>query len=98
MRKMSNIVENLIRRYVESRVYSNFLINFAGLPAYTPLILQLRVTTLPAPITQPDIIFTGKIVELLPIKTLSPITVENQFSTPPPNFPFFYKSFVKITP
>ena len=37
------------------------------------------VTTDPAPITQPEIIFTGRIVELEPIKSLFPIDVLNHF-------------------
>ena len=46
------------------------------------------VTTLPAPITHPSQIVTGKIVEFDPIKTLSPIFVLNQLPTLPPSFPF----------
>ena len=37
------------------------------------------VTTLPAPITVPEQIFTGKIVELDPIITLSSIVVGKNF-------------------
>ena len=47
----------------------------AGLPAYTPFFVISLVTTDPAPITQPEQIFTGKIVELLRIVTESSIIV-----------------------
>ena len=50
----------------------------AGLPAYVPFIFMSLVTTLPAPITVPEQIFTGKIVELDPI-TLSSIVVGKKF-------------------
>ena len=48
----------------------------------------ILVTTLPAPITQPDTILTGKIVEFEPIKTLFSIFVSFQFFKLPPNFPY----------
>ena len=47
--------------------YIFYLIFFAGFPAYVPGLSIFLVTVDPAPITTLEQIFTGKIVELLPI-------------------------------
>ena len=44
-------------------LYYKVLISFAGFPAYTPFLFISFVTTLPAPITLPLAIFTGRIDE-----------------------------------
>ena len=74
-------------------------INFAGFPANMPGLLMSLVTTDPAPITTLSQILTGKIVALLPMETLLPITVcFHKELLPPAGRPVLNRSFINTTP